>query len=540
MQFLPHKTRHRRVFTAAAGTVASQGPLTGVSLADVRRLRQPPNADPSSQLWPRPNETAIRLSLELAYLTYTLELEPWLHSGWTDVSIQVDNHLESGVTVGESENAQSERFHALMNRLRLMRARLEMKERNPVAQLMGALRQRESSDTVKAVTMLHPVGSGHYVVAIGFMGTGTRFYDWVSNLRFTSQEGFHKGFYQLAQFFEQSADRIFFPNAAAALGVPSLTLRAVLGEMRSPDSRFSLWMAGHSQGAAVMQIFCHSLLDGWGVLPRHVVGYGFASPTVAVGGLSRNPADYPLFHVINSDDLVPLVGALNHLGTGLYYPADEALRNAAYGWADTPRERTLLSAAETLLGHVTDTPSMLAALAALLETISEEKTEESLRTLMDKPWSIAPLDKAFGYAGGKTLQTIARMGRYLRVAYRSVSGRRVDEHTVDTLKDEMRPVVRAFTVHELASALNLRMRSPHTLRRSTGETGAYEYIVRRGLAALRPFIWQGEPPRRVYMRGSAARAQTARICACARGPRRPALPSARSHGITALRAGHAR
>ncbi len=84
--------------------------LTGAPLGDVRRLCLPPAPGPFGVLRPPLDATALRLSLELAYMTYTLDLEPWMRAGWRDISIQVDNRLESGVTVGESEK-RDQRAH---------------------------------------------------------------------------------------------------------------------------------------------------------------------------------------------------------------------------------------------------------------------------------------------------------------------------------------------------------------------------------------------------------------------------------------------
>ncbi len=529
------RTFRRRTAARRPVLKSERGCLTGVALSDVRRLCLPPERGPFGYFRPPLSQTALRLSLELSYMTYTLDLAPWMNAGWTDISIQVDNRLESGVIVGESESAKSERIRVLINAWKLTRARMALKERNPVAQLMGAFRQRERSDTIKAVTMLHPVGDGRYVVAIGFMGTGSRFYDWFSNFRFTTEDGFHKGFYQLTEYFERSAGRIAFPETAAALGRKRLTLADVLAEMRSPRSRFSLWMAGHSQGAAVMQIFCHKLMTGWGVLSRNVVGYGFASPTTLAGARGRAPGAYPLFHLLNSDDLVPRVGALMHLGLGLYYQTDEPLRRATYGWDDSPAGRELLACAEKLTVRVTDTPSMLTSLAALGEVIIEEKTEESLNALMEKRWSIAPLDKAFSYAGGKAKGSLMRIVRYTKVAYHSLMGRRMKEEAVAALKEEMRPVVRSMSIRRLMEALRDRMHPPHMLCRADNRPGAYGYIVLQGCARLRPFVWEanaGETPRLRFAAGYAAFAGRA----SAPPIRQPSRPSPRSRGIGALRA----
>ncbi len=470
-----------------------RGVLTGVPLGDVRRLRLPLAPDPFGRLRPPPDLTALRLSLELSYLTYNLELDPWMRAGWTDVSIQVDNSLQSGVTVGESESAGSERVRGLVNGWKVARARMAMREFSPVAQLMSALRQREKSDTIKAVTMAHPAGNGRYLIAIGFMGTGGRFYDWFSNFRFTTEDGFHKGFYQLTQVFEQSAPRILFPDTAAALGLASLTLADILREMRTPDSRFTLWMAGHSQGAAVMQVFCHRLMAEWGVPVRHMVGYGFASPTVSAALPARDAAACPLYHVINTDDLVPRIGAIMHLGMGLLYQSDPLLREAAFGWGDDPGDALLRADAEHLFHHIQDTPTMLESMVALLQVINEEKTEENLRTLMEKRWSLAPLDKAFAFAGDRVKDSITRMARYAKVAYRTLTGTRMDEETLDRLREEMRPIVRAYTLARLLGGLRDRFYPPHMLRRPHGETGAYGYIATLGASRLTPFIWRALP-----------------------------------------------
>ena len=531
-----------------APDTANRGCLTQVPLDDVRRLCLPPAPGPFGHMRPPLNRTALEMSLELAYMTYTLDLEPWMHSGWTDVSIQVDNRLASGVTVGESESAASDRVRNLMNVWKVARARQALRTRNPLSQLRGALRQRERSDTIKAVTMMHDAPGGRFVVAIGFMGTGSRFYDWFSNFRLMADQGFHRGFAQLTDTFEQSADRILFPDTAARLGRPMLTLRDVLAEMRAPDSRFSLWMAGHSQGGAVMQVFCHRLLDEWGVLPRHVVGYGFASPTVASGATGRDPAAYPLCHLLNADDLVPRVGALMHLGLCLRYSCGDgdALRAAAYGWEDTPEACDLRAQAETLMEPITDTPTMLTAMAALSETVLSEKTGENLEALMDKWWSIAPMDWALQLAEGKAKESLSRMARYARVAYRTLTGTRMDETAVTGLRDVMTPVVRTLPARRLIAALSDRYHPPHMLCREHLQQGAYAYIVEDGRDRLKPFVWEARPgalPRPAFAAGYAVFAPDAapgpaRARRACRPPRGPARPSARTRGQSAGRARH--
>ena len=162
MLTLPRFRFHRASAATADDRAIAGGALTDVPLSNVRRLCLPPLRTSDGILRQPPDDTALQMSLELAYLTYTLDLAPWMRSGWTDISIQVDNRLQSGVTVSESESAGSERIRRLMNAFKVARARQELKERNPLSQMMGALRQREKSDTIKAVTMLHPADNGRY------------------------------------------------------------------------------------------------------------------------------------------------------------------------------------------------------------------------------------------------------------------------------------------------------------------------------------------------------------------------------------------
>lgn len=461
-----------------------RGSLTGVPLGDARCLLRPFARDPFFALRPPLNLQALRLSLELSEMTYELSVEEWMRAGWTDVSIQVDNTLQSGVTA----SVRGEQMQSFVNAWKLYRARSALKERNPLAQIAGALRQREKSDTIKAVTMLRKV-EGRYVVALGFMGTGSRFYDWFSNLRFSTEDGFHKGFYQLSEYFTQNAERILFPDTARELGLESLTLADIVQELKSPSSRFLLWMAGHSQGGAVMQVYTHTLLHELGALPQNLVGYGFASPTVAGARLPRNPAAYPLYHVLNTDDLVPRVGALQHLGLCLQYQANDPFRSAAYGWEE--EDAPVRAALKPLTLQMTDTLSTMEGVVALLNVLLREKADETLEVLSDKRWSVAPIDKLLTAAGDKAQDLLTRVVHYTNESYRSLTGHDMDAQRVSQLEALATPIVREHTMLELLRGLYDLSVPPHSLMREHHTArGAYAYIASRGYASLRGFIWE--------------------------------------------------
>lgn len=521
-----------------------QGPITGCDLSELTSLSGPFVRDPFDRLRPPFSREAAELSLELASMAYTLDLDPWAEAGWNDFSIQIDDTLQSGLTHGTS--ADGERMRALINALKVRRAKAALRERNPVSQVMSALRQRERSDTIKAVCMMHPLPEGRFLLAIGFMGTGKRFYDWISNFRFTTEEGFHKGFYQLCTYFEQGAESIVFPATAQALGLEKLTLGEVLSEMKSLSSRFRLWMAGHSQGGAVMQVFCHRLMTDWGVLAQNMTGYGFASPTVATGRLVHDPAAYPLYHILNSDDMVPRMGALLHLGLCLEYPADDDFRERCYDLSPLPADVAARLALAPYQRAMVDTPTILMYGTAFFQCLAEEKGEEGLGSLLDRKWAIPAVDRMLQAAGGKAMDLLDRLIENAQNGHAALTGRPMDEQALAALRDRMRPVVHAFPFRRLMGAVLAYCMPPHHLVHRQ-QDGAYAVIVKDGLKRLRPFVWvnpaRGMPMKR-YARPSGSLAAL-RAQAAASGRRAARSPRAdrargmgvRRTGLTARRAG---
>jgi hypothetical protein len=273
------------------------------------------------------------------------------------------------------------------------------------------------------------------------------------------------------------------------LGLKTLTLADVLEEMKSLNSRFSLWMAGHSQGAAVMQVFCHKLMNGWGVLPQNMLGYGFASPTVATGRLVYDPAPYPLFHVLNSDDVIPRMGALVHLGLCLEYQAGPAIRSACYGWNEEKTDAALRESLKPFFLPMTDTLQALEACVAFCYCLLEEKAEEYLSTLMDRKWTIAPIGKALSFAEGKAQHAVEAFADHARRGYRALADCGMSRDRIESLKKDMRPVARQYTLRQLLGGLHDLVAPPHTLAGKPLRPGSYHYIALEGFHELKPFIW---------------------------------------------------
>lgn len=465
-----------------------------IDLSNVMPLLAAWESDPWGKLRPPVSVEAMRLSAQLAAATYRMDVQQWLKAGWRDVTIQVDGELTDGF-----EPESKSPMQRLASAWKIYRVRQRIKGSNPLGQVMGAFRQKEKSDTGKAVVMIHPAGLGRYVVAISFMGTGERFYDWFSNFRMSSEGGVHKGFLQLTRQFEDNEDEIDFPETAQELGLERLTLHHVLQEMRHPNSRFTLWLSGHSQGAALMQVYAHHKIAEDGVLPRNMVGYGFAAPSVMSGIAVEDPSAYPLFHVQNSDDLVPRMGAQMHLGVCLVYPASMALREQCYSWRTDEaacRHRQLVA---QVLARMTDTPTCIEVTLAYLNVLSNYTPEDILEAMAALGIRL-PVKKLVAAADLRVDALMRFASRHLAAAYVSITGHHLEQRRVAWQQELVEEIVGRIGLRAYTNALLEWMSQPHRLSMREGsKPSAYSAIAEEGMGQLVPAIWfSGRPPRLVY------------------------------------------
>lgn len=453
--------------------------LMGAELGEVSSLFGPWRADFSGRLRPPLSPEAMKLSAALAYTAYTMDAAPWLNAGWRDVTAQVDGEVVPLTREGLQSAWRKRRVLSKVNQ-------------GPLGQAITALRQKDRGATGKAIVMLKEASNGRVVVAVGFMGTGRRYYDWFSNLRMTTENGMHRGFLELARQFEQNEERIAFPETARKLGLETLTLSSILRDLRRPDSRYLLWLSGHSQGAAVMQTYAHLKLHEDGVYPANLLGWGFASPTVMTDEAVADPGAYPLYHVLNSDDLVPRCGASVHLGLTLTYPAEANLRKSCYAW---PREEASVKArlaVRPLLRGMTDTPACLMNALAFLTLLSRRSASELLSFLgMD---ALTPLDRLVDKADpGEWIDSVRlrAMG-----AYQSITGNPPDHGQIEQITADMQGVIDEIGFRAFREALNDLTRYPHAMRPDYpgGFEGAYPYIVQQGIEKLIPALWVSGAP----------------------------------------------
>ena len=466
------------------------GACTGCNLGAVTPLCMPWREE-NHLLRPVFSHDAASLSLELAATAYDLETAAWRESGWYDFSYLIDNELMTGPDVN-GETSEGTYSPALFERHRRAAAAL-IKKQNPISLLRGTLRQREESDTCKCLVMMHRTGTGLFVVALGFMGTGKRIYDWFSNFRNEREEGVHQGFLQLTREFENRCAQISFPQTARELGLPRLTLSDVFSECRRPSSRFRIWMAGHSQGGAVMQLAALRLIRR-GILRQHLIGYGFASPSVAYENPGCDLSSVPLFHIVNSDDVTPRIGAYLHAGRCMFFHPDARIRALFYGSAwDQPAFRDVLR----LLCSVHGSREGLALAVAFLQAVEQLNDQEAAAVISRMVGGLMP-EKMITLLSSRADQFIRYLTRHAETAYkRSTAGEAAPESLLRHDRSRIAALILAYGPQPFARALLSALSGPHRLQgesRATGGKAPYQTIVNQYFGCLSSHPHSGSVP----------------------------------------------
>lgn len=426
----------------------------------------------------QPCRAGARFGLELAQLAYDFQTEPWVNAGWTDIAIQVDRRLLTGIQAVDEDGDWRQML--LNNFLPKLAKRLTVLS-NPITQLRGLRDESLLYDTGKAITMIKPMQDGRFAVAIGFTGTGQRPQDWVSNTRFLHPDKIHAGFESLCELYESNADDIVFPTAARLLGMERLTLEEVLLECRQDDSRFTLIMAGHSQGAAVLQVWAHRRMVE-GLKAQHIKGMGFASPMVAAGMTAEEQA-CPLTLFVSNDDIFTRTGLSQHLGCVWAFDPDEKFRALIYSeaWGD-PLFHEILD----MISKVKNIDEALVTVLGFLEameTVPRKEAGAALGTFINTMKADRWLPMAEDAVG--------KMLRFLRMSVRRYYHDLTGESTpVDQIKEASIQVQRLlvrYKAQELTAMFYKTITLTHFLAgKSLGreDLAPYSYMVVRGFDRL--------------------------------------------------------
>lgn len=459
------------------------GRITGYDLACLTPLCMPWR-EVNGLLQPVFSHDAALLSLELASTAYDMETTAWEQAGWRDFSYQVDNKLLTGSVVNRESDGM---IDGMVSEYYQQLAKSRVRRQNPISQIRGTLRQREGSDTCKAVVMVHPLPGGTYLTAIGFMGTGKRVYDWISNFRVSRTEQMHSGFLQLTKQFDANCDAIQFPETARELGLEKLSLSDILQECRRPGSRFRIWMAGHSQGGAILQIFSLMVIQK-GLLRQNLVGYSFASPSVLYNHPPFELTAFPLFHIINADDVFPRTGAFLHIGRCRVFYPDERMRRKCYGSKlDKPEFRALLS----LTRNVKNSGDAFLLVLSMLLAMRDLGQEEAMMTLNGMIGSLIP-QKIVSAISGHGEDLLRALIQRVRHGYTLASQQEEPPgQALAMLKCHASELLKTYGSKAFSMAFLSAVALPHKLRGSIGENSlaSYQYIVTERFGELKQKSW---------------------------------------------------
>ena len=450
------------------------GRFTQIDLADLSFLS-------SHMLEPTQlNREASRFALELAALSYDFQVSPWLNAGWTDISIQADERLLGGVAAADA--ADRPLYQRMINEFIPVAARRVIKSNHNIRQIAGMVwKPTPITRTGKAITMIHPFENGRFAVAIGFMGTGKRRMDWEVNFRLAHPENFHQGFLDTALQFEENSEKINFDQTASHLELPSLSLQDILEEASKPNSRFTIFATGHSQGAAVLQVWIWRQMQK-GLLQENILGYGFASPSV-----TSLPADetkkYPIFHFSNSDDSFTKIGLFRHIGKGYFYQADDEFREFCYQGHQTDEVFMDLMSWFNKFEGTQDAISFSIAYLQALSMLPLEDIQASLVIM-----SGAGRAERLLLNRDEPVNGILRfMNRLLRSNYKSAMKALPDENYISDLANGLQTQIERAGAERFARTIFKVLGIPHTLVfRDIAIPGLapYHYMVIRGFAQM--------------------------------------------------------
>ena len=377
-----------------------------------------------------------------------MRIARYLDEGWQDIALLADGMLCAGLNARTPE----ERRQALES---AERVQAHLARSNPLTQ-----------------------------VAISFTGTTRHLADWLDNLKIEQEDGFHQGFLRLTRQFEEQCGQIAMPCLGAALARPGLTLAGVLDMLKYERSPVSLVVTGHSQGAALMQIFIAHLLQN-GVLPQYVLGCGFASPCVA-GARTLKNADYPIYHIVHADDAVPRIGGAMHLGLCRVMPDTPALRGLCYGArSQDPIFNELLCLQHTVRG-TRGALCFFIALLRLLCVVPEEDAELLYRALAPAFIPGMLQSRLVGYARRLTALALRRLERRYAACFGEMDMQQLERYT-----RWLQSLFARYGMRETLSRLPDALHMPHMLYR-IDTLCAYDVISGAAPRRLLPALWSGD------------------------------------------------
>lgn len=461
------------------------GNLTYTDLADTDAFLRPEEKDAWGVLRVPFSPHIARLSAELAADGYSLDIKPWMQAGWDDCTFVIEDKV-----VALDKESES-RLSAVESEWKRRRARSLIHGVNPVNDLKRAIRQIMVTDLGKAIVMTRRTADGGVLVAISFIGTTQKYFDWFSNFKFQRDTGMHYGFLELAKNFDAQSTRILLPKLAAALGEESLTLADVVIEAKKPENKVRFWISGHSQGGAIAQTYTHLLMEQ-GISSHCIQAYTYAAPSVAAVDGELDVKQYPVYNIINADDLVPRVGAQLRLGMDMVFLPKDSFRKKHYRVEEDMQEAT--DRFRYMADGVQTTGEAITWGIAFMQLMVEMEAEGELDSLFT---DMIPHAAVLLKINLSIPEIVEYLIEKMQVQLKKLTGSEVESGLCTAYKDSLRTMLADFGGKAASKAIMHGFGMAHGMRPDKHDE-AYESpyigIARRHLAECEQGIWLNQLP----------------------------------------------
>lgn len=244
-----------------------------------------------------------------------------------NIDYLLDESVKLSAYAYDPENEDENRF----DEIQAMGYSNVMHYDNKPSQLYKSLAKKNKNaavmlSPVNATVATKPLDDGNVLIAIAFKGTdSSNINDALSDMyKAVDKNGFHKGFMFNAQQFDKKSEDIVFD-----LNGEKINLKQIVNEAVNPNCKYKILVTGHSLGAAVADIYSGYILKNYGVDSSNVVTITYGTPKSC--SASYEYTDNNIINIINTDDMVPTIGAENHLGTCLYFTPTDDFRKSNYG-----------------------------------------------------------------------------------------------------------------------------------------------------------------------------------------------------------------
>lgn len=393
----------------------------------------------------RLDQNLLRQSAELAVKSYGKHIDELYGWGFVDISYYDNNRLNSvEPPLPNILKAGPLEYIKRLGNLRLPRSK------GPLRAIFSAKKDEKREK---------------YIISIAIAGTIFTLADWQVNMDMDSEAGYHKGYYKVSELLFSLFPTVQFPSVAKELALESLSLADIIEECQREDSRFLLWICGHSKGAALTQILVARLQNEHAV--QNMIGVGLASPRVATRD-TQNVSNYPIVNLIVKSDLVGKMAGSYSLGLNLEFPL--ARKQLYFDPKSYAENKERIASYWKLFPLITDPGSYLSFAYAMAGYLMHRRANgilEYFRMLYgDEPKDLLP---------GKFLEnTRARYETW----HRNIVGKPIDKAlerafllAFHTNFDHV-PLTKSMPAYMMAS------NAPHALMRDH-TMAPYTYIVRK-------------------------------------------------------------